>query len=173
LDTSVDYYSVLGIKPGAKVDDIKRAYRQMVFRFHPDRNPDNPEAADKFNQVRDAYAVLSDALKRRAYDSINRPAGAEESEEPAEEKPDDKEEPAANGHGHGSADSSFFKQEFKQQKIEPEPKCPSCSVVGIEHIVSRKGGSGSARGKQFVLAPFSVVLCNACGHVYGVTGNST
>jgi DnaJ-class molecular chaperone len=173
LDTSVDYYTVLGIKPSATVDDIKRAYRQMVFRYHPDRNPDNSEAADKFNQVRDAYAVLSDALKRRAYDGINHPAGAEESEEPAEERPEEKEEHAANGNGHGSTDSSFFKQEFKQQKIESEPKCPSCSVVGIEHIVSRKGGSSSSRGKQFVLSPFNVVLCDACGHVYGVTGNSS
>jgi curved DNA-binding protein CbpA len=171
LDTSVDYYSVLGIKPGASVDDIKRAYRQMVFRFHPDRNPDNPEAADKFNQVRDAYAVLSDVLKRRVYDSVNHPAGDEQREEPAAAKPDEKEEPKFNGNGFGSASGFSSKQEFKQ-KIEPEPKCPSCSVVGIDHIVSRKGGSGSARGKHFVLSPFNVVLCNACGHVYGVTGNS-
>jgi DnaJ-class molecular chaperone len=170
LDTSVDYYSILGIKPSATVDDIKRAYRQMVFRFHPDRNPNNPEAADKFNQVRDAYAVLSDALKRRAYDSINHPAEAEENEEPAEEQPEEEEQPSK-GNGHASASGSFFNQEFKQ-KLNPEPKCPSCSVVGIDHIVSRKGGSGGARGKHFVLSPFNVVLCKACGHVYGVTGSS-
>ena len=169
MDTSVDYYSILGIKPGASVDDIKRAYRQMVFRFHPDRNPDSPEAADKFTQVRDAYAVLSDALKRRVYDSVNYPAGAEECDEPAEEEPSEKEEPASN-RGKSSADANFS-QDFKQ-KVEPEPKCPSCSVTGIDHVVSRKGGSGSARGKHFVLAPFNIVLCNACGHVYGVTGNS-
>ena len=171
MDTSVDYYSVLGIKPSASVEDINRAYRQMVFRFHPDRNPGNPEAADKFNQVRDAYSVLSDVLKRRVYDSVNHPAGAEERDEPVDEKPDEKEEPQFNGNGHASAGDFSSKQQFKQ-KIEPEPKCPSCSVVGIDHIVSRKGGSGSARGKQFVLSPFNVVLCNACGHVYGVTGNS-
>lgn len=173
LDTSVDYYSILGVKPSATADDIKRAYRQMVFRYHPDRNPDNSDAADKFNQVRDAYAVLSDALQRRAYDGINHPAGAEESEKSAEEKPDATAEQATNGNGYGSANSSFFKQEFKQQNRESEPKCPSCSVVGIEHIVSRKGGSSTSRGKQFVLSPFNVVLCDACGHVYGVTPTSS
>jgi len=172
VDTSVDYYSVLGIKANATMDDIKRAYRQMVFRFHPDRNPDNPDAVDKFNQVRDAYSVLSDALKRRVYDSIKHPAGAEESEEQrAEETPNEKEQQTSNGNGHGTASGFDFKQGFKQT-VDPEPKCPSCSTVGIDHIVSRKGGSGSARGKHFVLSPFHVVLCNACGHVYGVTGNS-
>jgi hypothetical protein len=45
-------------------------------------------------------------------------------------------------------------------------------VVGIDHIISRKGGTGGSRGKQFVLAPFNVVFCDACGHVYGVTLNS-
>jgi hypothetical protein len=42
-------------------------------------------------------------------------------------------------------------------------------VIGVEHIISRKGGGGGARGKQFVLAPFNVIFCDACGHVYGVT----
>lgn len=169
MDTSVDYYSILGVKPGASVDDIKRAYRQMVFRFHPDRNPDSPEAADKFTQVRDAYAVLSDALKRRVYDGVKHPAGAEERDEANEEEPSEKEEPASS-RGKSSAGANFS-QEFKQ-KLEPEPKCPSCSVVGIDHLISRKGRSVSAHGKHFVLAPFNVVLCNACGHVYGITGNS-
>ena len=59
-----------------------------------------------------------------------------------------------------------------KQAVEPEPKCPACSVVGTEHIVSRKGGAASSRGKQFVLAPFSVIFCKSCGHVYGVTATS-
>jgi DnaJ-class molecular chaperone len=169
LDTSVDYYSILGVKPSATVDDIKRAYRQMVFRFHPDRNPDSPEAADKFTQVRDAYAVLSDALKRRVYDSVKHPAGAEESDQPAEEEPSEEDEPASSR--SESRNDAKFSQDFKQ-KLEPEPKCPSCAVVGIDHLVSRKGRSASAHGKHFVLAPFNGVLCNACGRVYGITGNS-
>lgn len=171
----MDYYSVLGIKPGASVDEIKRAYRQLVFRFHPDRNPDDPDAADKFSQVRDAYAVLSDALKRRVYDSVNHPEGVAEEEvreEPAEEnRREEKAESGFTGNPFGAGNGANAGQSY-QQRIDPEPKCPSCSVVGIDHIVSRKGGSGSARGKHFILAPFSVVMCRGCGHVYGITGNS-
>jgi curved DNA-binding protein CbpA len=162
LDTSVDYYSLLGVKRNASSDEIKRAYRKLVFRYHPDRNPGNGEAADKFKQVLDAYTTLSDASKRSVYDAVTHPAGAEE--EPEEEQP--KERTRQFGDDLGSA--FRFSQEFKT-KVEPEPKCPSCSATGTEHIVSRKGGGGSSRGKQFVLAPFNVIFCGACGYVYGVT----
>lgn len=162
MDTSVDYYSLLGVKRNASSDEIKRAYRKLVFRYHPDRNPGNGEAADKFKQILDAYTTLSDASKRSVYDAVTHPAGAEE--EPEEEQP--KERARQFGDDFGSA--FRFSQEFKT-KAEPEPKCPSCSATGTEHIVSRKGGGGSSRGKQFVLAPFNVVFCSACGYVYGVT----
>jgi curved DNA-binding protein CbpA len=162
LDTSVDYYSLLGVKRNASSDDIKRAYRKLVFRYHPDRNPGNGEAADKFKQVLDAYTTLSDASKRSVYDAVTHPAGAEE--EPEEEQPKEK----GRQFGDDFSNAFRFTQEFKT-KVEPEPKCPSCSATGTEHIVSRKGGTGSSRGKQFVLAPFNIIFCSACGYVYGVT----
>ena len=162
MDTSVDYYSLLGVKRNASSDEIKRAYRKLVFRYHPDRNPGNGEAADKFKQVLDAYTTLSDASKRSVYDAVTHPAGAEE-------EPED-EQPKASGRQFGEdfGNAFRFSQEFKT-KVEPEPKCPSCSATGTEHIVSRKGGAESARGKRFVLAPFNVIFCSACGYVYGVT----
>lgn len=174
----MDYYSVLGIKPSASADDIKRAYRQMVFRYHPDRNPNDAEAAGKFSQVRDAYAVLSDALKRRAYDGINYSNGAAETE-PEEERAEktarqstrNDEEPRFTGNPFGATGGASSQQSY-QQSAEVEPKCPSCAAAGMDYIVSRKGGSGGSRGKHFVLAPFNVVMCNRCGHVYGITNNS-
>ena len=162
MNTSVDYYSLLGVKRNASSDEIKRAYRKLVFRYHPDRNPGNGEAADKFKQVLDAYTTLSDASKRSVYDAVTHPAGAEE--EPEEEQPKEKERQFGDDFGNAFR----FSQEFKT-KVEPEPKCPSCSATGTDHIVSRKGGGGSSRGKQFVLAPFNVIFCSACGYVYGVT----
>ncbi len=162
MDATFDYYSVLGIKRGASQEEIKRAYRKAVFRYHPDRNPGDVEAAGKFRQVLDAYEVLSNASRRANYDQVTRPAHAESStqEEPAEEESPRFESDPSNGFR--------FTQDFKH-KTEPEPKCPSCSVVGTDHIISRKAGSSSARGKQFILAPFNIVFCSACGHVYGVT----
>ena len=165
MDTSFDYYSLLGVKRSASQEDIKRAYRKAVFRFHPDRNPGDEDAARNFKQVLDAYEVLSDAMRRANYDQVTRPA---ETESEAEDEPP-KEKSSQFGAEPGNG--FHFNQDFKH-KVEPEPKCPSCSVAGTDHIISRKAGSGSARGKQFVLAPFNIIFCNACGHVYGVTSNS-
>ena len=63
-----DYYEVLGINRDASDDDIKKAYRKLAMKFHPDRNPDNPKAEDSFKEAKEAYEILSDAQKRAAYD---------------------------------------------------------------------------------------------------------
>lgn len=59
-----------------------------------------------------------------------------------------------------------------QHPADPQPQCPKCGVTGTDYIVSRKGGTGAAKGKQFILAPFNIVFCSECGHVYGITGVS-
>ena len=66
--TKADYYETLGISKSASDSDIKSAYRKLAMQHHPDRNPDNPEAEEKFKQASEAYQVLSDADKRAAYD---------------------------------------------------------------------------------------------------------
>lgn len=166
MDAINDFYSLLGIKRGASQEDIKRAYRKAVFRFHPDRNPGDDEAAGKFKQVLDAYEVLSDVSKRANYDQVTRPA---QDERAAEEEPGEEESPPF---GSATGNGFHFTENFKH-RVEPEPKCPSCSVVGTDHIISRKAGASSARGKQFILAPFNIIFCNACGHVYGVTASTS
>ena len=64
-----DFYEVLGIERNADSDDIRNAYRRLAMRYHPDRNPDNEEAADRFKQISEAYAVLSDPEKKQRYDT--------------------------------------------------------------------------------------------------------
>ena len=63
-----DYYEVLGVNRDASEDDIKKSYRKLAMKFHPDRNPDNPKAEEQFKEAKEAYEILSDATKRAAYD---------------------------------------------------------------------------------------------------------
>lgn len=65
-----DYYEVLGVDKNASADEIKKAYRKLAIKYHPDRNPDNPEAEEKFKEAAEAYDVLHDEQKRKQYDQF-------------------------------------------------------------------------------------------------------
>lgn len=67
-----DFYKELGVSPDASQDEIKRAYRKLASELHPDRNPNNPRAADRFKAVSEANSVLSDPAKRKEYDETRR-----------------------------------------------------------------------------------------------------
>lgn len=70
-----DYYRILGVDQQADDRQLKESFRKMAFRFHPDRNKDNPDAAERMQAVNEAYAVLSDPDKRRRYDQMRRQFG--------------------------------------------------------------------------------------------------
>jgi len=63
-----DYYEVLGVNRDASEEEIKKAYRKLAMKHHPDRNPDNPKSEGQFKEAKEAYEILSDAQKRAAYD---------------------------------------------------------------------------------------------------------
>ena len=72
-----DYYEVLGVGRTAADEEIKRAYRKLAVKFHPDKNPDDPHAEEKFKELGEAYDVLMDPDKRAAYDRFGHAAFAQ------------------------------------------------------------------------------------------------
>ena len=71
-----DYYEVLGVHRTVTETELKTAYRRLALQYHPDRNPNNPDAEEKFKEVSEAYGVLADADKRAAYDRFGHAAVA-------------------------------------------------------------------------------------------------
>ena len=74
MTTTRDYYEVLGVEKSSDADEIKRAYRRMAMKYHPDRNPDDAEAETKFKEAAEAYEILSDSEKRAKYDKFGHDA---------------------------------------------------------------------------------------------------
>src|SRR5579859_3918463 len=72
MPQSKDFYSVLGVGSSASQDEIKKAYRRLAKKFHPDANANDPKAAERFKEISEANNVLSDPVKRKQYDEMRR-----------------------------------------------------------------------------------------------------
>ncbi|AYA37176.1 molecular chaperone DnaJ [Hymenobacter oligotrophus] len=93
MSTKRDYYEILGVAKNASGDEIKKAYRKVAIKFHPDKNPDDPTAEDKFKEAAEAYEVLSDDQKRARYDRFGHQGVG-----------------GAGGNGHGPSMEDIFSQ---------------------------------------------------------------
>src|ERR1051325_4223767 len=70
MATNKDYYAVLGVSASATQDEIKKQYRKLAAKHHPDKNAGDPKAADRFKEISEAYQVIGDADKRKQYDQM-------------------------------------------------------------------------------------------------------
>lgn len=100
-----DYYKILGVTTATSDDELRKSYRKLAMQYHPDRNPDNPAAEEKFKEVAEAYGVLTDPVKRRAYDAC-RVSG----------------KPFSNGQASGGGDGFTYSQEDILRDLFKDPR---------------------------------------------------
>lgn len=170
--TKRDYYEVLGVAKNASAEDIKAAYRKLALKYHPDRNPNNKEAEEKFKEAAEAYEVLSDQQKRQQYDQFGH-AGPEMGGFGGQANMDDIFEQFGDIFG-----DLFGGQQRKRKKTGPSPKrghdlAKDVSITLEESFLGTKKeityyhfavcetchGKGMPKG-------VSVQVCNQC-HGYG------
>ena len=176
-----DYYEILGVERNASPEDIKSSYKDLAFRYHPDRNPGDKDAEEKFKEINEAYQVLNDRDKRARYDSFGHMSG----------------DGMGGFSGFGDLFGDLFDDVFtggmgrrgrvrqgenlrydlevdfdeaafgiqKEIKVRKRKLCDDCSgsgaAVGGESVCDRCGGRGSVAFSQ---GPFSISQgCTSCG----------
>ncbi|TEW56191.1 molecular chaperone DnaJ [Psychromonas sp. RZ22] len=132
-----DYYEVLGVSKSASEKDIKKAYKKLAMKYHPDRNPDNPVAQEKFREVKEAYEILNDPEQRQQFDDFGHDAF--ENGQPRQR----------GGFGHGGFNQSGFgqgagdfndifgdmfgqRQQQQQQRYQAQPEKGSDIILQVE-----------------------------------------
>ena len=163
-----DYYEVLGVPESAGTDDVKKAFRRMAKQYHPDRNPNNPQAAERFKEINEAHDVLSDPDKRKKYDTLRRygafsGGGARGGARPGGATPDEGIDFSNIGGFGGLGD--LFSSIFGGRGAQSEP---DETVETVLHIPFRVAALG---GRVPVTLPMAEV-CPTCGGKGGAPGST-
>jgi molecular chaperone DnaJ len=180
-----DYYEVLGVNRAASDDEIKKAYRKLAVKYHPDKNPGNQEAEEKFKEVSAAFEVLKDSDKRRKYDQFGHDAFRGGAASAGGVDPFDLFRDAFGGGGGGGFGSSIFEDFFggspagsstehqrgQDLRVSVEISLAQ-AAAGVEKEIkyqnhaecSTCSGSGAATGS-------GNVMCSTCGGIGQVASN--
>lgn len=170
MPATKDYYRILGVGDKAGADEIKRAYRRLAKKYHPDANPNDPSAAERFKEVSEAHAVLSDAEKRKQYDLMRKygafggPGGGRGATQPPRGEEFDFTKGFEGFGGLGDLFSSIFgrRRGEQVQPIELTASVPlRVAVLGGQVAVAVPvteacpacGGSGAAPGARVTTCP--------------------
>ena len=188
-----DYYEVIGVSKGASFDEIKKAYRKLAIKYHPDRNPDDPSAENKFKEIAEAYSVLGDDQKRAEYDAYGHHG-------PSASRPPEDWDPFAGFRSHFGGDifEEFFgnrhtasRTRSRQQAAEPRgsdilinmnlsfmesvsgierevvvdrvTKCQTCNGIGGEGVKTCDSCAGTGRIQFRQGHMIMQTTCNSCG----------
>ncbi len=170
-----DYYQVLGVAETATTDEIKKAFRRLAKQHHPDRNPNNPQAAERFKEINEAHDVLSDAEKRKKYDQLRRygafagPGGGSSARRGRGAPPEGGDFDISDLGGLGDIFSSIFGRrgpgagrESEPEEVETEVTIPfRVAALGgtvpitlvMSEVCPTCGGSGAAKGATVNTCP--------------------
>ncbi|MDH5642754.1 MAG: J domain-containing protein, partial [Gemmatimonadota bacterium] len=170
-----DYYQLLGVSDKADDSEIKKAYRRLAKKYHPDANPDNKQAAEKFKEISEAYSVLNDAEKRKKYDMMRRFGAFSSGGHPgARTRSDARYQEVDFGglggfSGLGDIFSSIFGRGKRDVQVEPIEVTTSVPfrtavlggkapiTVSVSEACPTCGGSGAAAGAKV----------SSCGECHG------
>jgi len=139
-----DYYTLMGLRPEATEEEVRKAYRRLALQWHPDRNPGDPRAAERFREISEAYAVLIDPAKRREYDVV-RGGGA----------------PGEFRHKREDLFRDLFADPRASAIFEEIRRELERMGMRVDHRYFREtllGGRVVVRGGIFIISPFTPVL---------------
>jgi molecular chaperone DnaJ len=165
-----DYYQVLGVAETATTDEIKKAFRRLAKQHHPDRNPNNPQAAERFKEINEAHDVLSDADKRKKYDQLRRYgafAGPGGTRRGRGAPPESGDFDISDLGGLGDIFSSIFGRRGAGGGREPEPEDTETEVT-IPFRVAALGGTVPITLAMPEVCP----TCGGTGAAKGATVNT-
>ena len=151
-----EHYRTLGVDPGASKGEIKKAYRALAQKYHPDKNPDDPSAEEKFKKISEAYSVLHDDNQRAAYDGHRGPQGFEHPFQGA----------THGGFGFETLFADLFGQQFQSAPPQGSPPSPSSAEPSVRFTIPLKDLKRNGKIKQkFKLS--EETICEDCSGIGG------